>query len=307
MTAVTTNVTERSRSGVLVVHAADEAYGADRVLLDLVLGLRALGWRIEVLLPDDLPPGWLSSQLAAAGIAVRRGPLAPARRRYLQLLGLPFYAVALLRARRFIRQRADAICAEIVHVNTSALLVGAILGRPAGARLVWHVHEIVVQPRLIAWLFRRLPTLRAERVIAVSDAVRSHLLSAGGPADRVVTIRNGLGARDPAPRPALAGAGPLVVFLGRLNRWKGHEAFIEAAGRAAERAPEARFVIAGDAPPGEAWREADADARIAATGRAEQISRLGFVDDGAAVLDAADVVVAPSTWPDPFPTVILEA
>ena len=122
-----------------------------------------------------------------------------------------------------------------------------------------------------------------------------------------MTIRNGIGPDDARALPSLAGTGPLVAFLGRLNRWKGHEVFIAAAARLAPDHPDARFVVAGDAPLGEAWREADADGRIAAAGLGDRLRRLWFVTDGAAVLAAADVVVAPSTWPDPFPTVILEA
>ncbi len=292
---------------ILFVHAADEAYGADRVLLDLVRGLRDRGRRVEVLVPDDLPPGWLSARLAEAGIDVRRGPLAPARRRYLRLAGLPAYLVDLIRARRFVRGRAVALRAGIVHMNTSALLVAAILGHPAGARLVWHIHEIIVRPRLLGRLFRWLPTARADRVVAVSDAVRRHLAGGRQASQRVVTVHNGIAPRERAPLASLAGDAPVVAFVGRLNRWKGHEIFVRAVTLLAPRWPMVRFVIAGDAPPGEEWRETDLDARVAAIGLGGRIERLGFIPDGASVLEAADVAVAPSTWPDPLPNVVLEA
>jgi glycosyltransferase involved in cell wall biosynthesis len=292
---------------VLFMHASDEAYGADRVLLSLVLALKRDGRRVAVLLADDLPPGWLSAQLAEAGVPVERGPLAPARRRYLRLAGLPAYVRALLRARRHIRRRVRSLRARTVHVNTSALLVAAILGRPAGCRVVWHVHEIVVRPRLIAWVLRLAPTLTADRVICVSDAVRRHLTPLGLRARRVTTVHNGLPPRDPMPLPALAGEGPLVAYVGRLNRWKGYDLFVTALARVAPAHPAARFVIAGDPPPGEEWRTADLEERLAAADLTDRVLLPGFVADGAAVCDAADVVVVPSTWPDPFPTVVLEA
>ena len=65
--------------------------------------------------------------------------------------------------------------------------------------------------------------------------------------------------------------------------------------------------MAGDPPPGEAWRTADLAGRIHVAGLDGRIRPLGFVADGAGVFDAADIAVVPSTWPDPFPTVILEA
>lgn len=292
---------------VLFVHPSDEAYGADRILLDLVLGLRDRGHQVSVLLADDLPPGWLSARLREAGIQVERGPLAPARRRYLHLAGLPGYARSLVRARRYVRRRARKAGAAVIHLNTSALLVGAMLGRPGGARLVWHIHEIVERPRVLAWFFRLVPVLTADRLIAVSDAVRRHLTPAGRFQRRTVTIHNGLAPREPAPMPGLRRDGrPLVAFVGRLNRWKGYDLFVEAVSAIASGHPATDFVIAGDAPPGEEWRLSALQRTLAEAGLTERVRTLGFVADGAAVIEAADIVVAPSRWPDPFPTVVLE-
>lgn len=294
-------------STILILHGSDEAYGADRILLEVVRGLTAGGRQAIVLLPDDTSPGWLSAELGALGVPIRRLDLAVARRRYLRPAGLARYLRSLLKARKAIRRLAVAHGATVIHVNTSALLVGGLLGHPGGARLLWHVHEIVVRPRLLGWLFRLVPPLTGDRVIAVSDAVRQHLTPGGLFRGKVVTVHNGLPERSPAPHPGIVHTGPVVAFVGRLNRWKGHEVFVDAAARVAVSDEEVRFVIAGDAPAGEEEREAALDRQVAAAGLSSRIQRLGFVADGAAVLEAADVAVVPSTWPDPFPTVVLEA
>ena len=292
---------------VLLLHGSDEAYGADRVLLQLATGLQQRGWEPRVVLPDDVPPGWLSAQLAAAGIPTDRLALAVARRRYLAPLQIPAYVVRLFRARAAVRRLVEQQPVAIIHVNTSALLVAAVLGRPRGARLVWHVHEIVVRPRLLAWIFRLAPTLTADRVIAISEAVRRNLTPGRLLRGRVSRIYNGLGERTPSPLPELAGPGPVVAFVGRLNRWKGHDLFVEAAIRLANRHPSARFVIAGNAPPGEERRVEELRAQIRDAGVGDRVSLLGFVPDGAAVLEAATIAVVPSTWPEPFGLTVLEA
>lgn len=308
MTEVRATVRSRGSRSILFVHSADEAYGADRILLSQMVGLRDRGWRIRLALPDDLEPGWLSAAAEAAEIPVERLSLAVARRRYLRPAGLLAYAGALLRARRALRAIVRRDRPDIVHVNTSALLVAAILGRPSHTRLVWHIHEIVVRPRMMAWLFRVLPVLTADRVVAVSDAVRHHLVGGGSQGRRVVTVHNGLDARVAAPLASLVGGSrPIVAFVGRLNRWKGYELFIEAVAKVAPIVPLARFVVAGDPPPGEEWRVSDLVERIHRAGLDSRVERLGFVPDGAAVFDAADIAVVPSTWPDPLPTVVLEA
>lgn len=292
---------------VIFLHPSDEAYGADRVLLMMATGLASRGHAITVLLSDDQPPGWLSARLTAAGITVRLGPLAPARRRYLRAAALPEYGRALLTASRFIRDEARRARADVIHVNTSALLVATVVGRPNGAALVWHIHEIVERPSPAAWAFRAAPSMVADRVIAISQAVADHLgPEAPGRGNRVVVIPNGLEplAELPARKP---GGEPVAVFLGRLNRWKGQAIFLEAAVRLAPEFPGSRFIIAGDPPPGEEWRAEDLRRRIESAGLGDAVRLAGFVDDSAAFLAGADVAVVPSTWPEPFGLVIIEA
>jgi glycosyltransferase involved in cell wall biosynthesis len=308
VTVDTNSLGTAAPGSVLFVHGSDEAYGSDRTLLRQMAGLRERGWTVRLMLPDDVPPGWLSRAASTAGIPIERLPLAVARRRNLRPAALPRYLVSIARARRGLRAVIRRDRPAIVHVNTSALLVGAVLGRPAGARLVWHIHEIIVRPRPLAWLFRSLPALTADRVVVISEAVGDHLLWLARRRGRLALVRNGIDPRIPAPLPGLASeAGPIVAFVGRLNHWKGYELFVEAIERVGPRFPVARFVIAGDPPPGEEWRTGDLADRIARAGLADRITTLGFVPDGAAVFDAAQIAVVPSTLPEPFGLVVVEA
>lgn len=288
---------------LLLVHPSDEPYGADRVLASLAAGLVAHGREVAVLLSDDQPPGWLTHRLAELGITVTRGPLAPARRRYLSLKGFPRYLHQLWRARRFIRSQARARDARLIHLNTSALLVGLVLGRPNGARLVWHVHEIVRGAGPLAWLFQVAPTLSSDRVIAVSHAVERHLAPFGRAKVRVVW--NGIADGQRPVRHSRSD--PVVVaFVGRLNGWKGYELFVTAVAAVGRLHRSVRFVVAGDPPEGEEWRTADLAERVAAAGLADRVELLGRVENPAPVFEAADVLVVPSVWPEPFGLVILE-
>jgi glycosyltransferase involved in cell wall biosynthesis len=297
-----TGGTERS---VLFVHPSDEAYGADRVLLRLATGLAQRGWRVAVLMSDDQPPGWLTQRLAEASIQVARGPLAPARRRYLTPSALLAYLGGLLRARRWLRREALRFRPTIVHLNTSALLVGTILGRPGGIRVVWHVHEIVIKPRLFSWVFRLAPTLTADRVVAISRAVRDHISPGGLGRGKVTIVWNGIEDRPAVP--LVVGTAPVVAFIGRLNRWKGYEVFVDAVARIAFEFPGTRFLVAGDPPPGEEWRTTALLRWLSRRGIADRVEVLGFESDVRALIERVSVVVTPSTWPEPFGLVTLEA
>jgi glycosyltransferase involved in cell wall biosynthesis/O-antigen/teichoic acid export membrane protein len=295
------------RRAILFLHPADEAYGADRVLLQAVEAVLDAGWKARVLLPDDQPPGWLSAQLDDLGVEVSRGPLAVARRRYFGPRGWLRYASQLFRARRHVRRIAEEWEPSVVHVNTAALLVGAMIGRPRGARLVWHVHEIVVRPRGLASLFRIAPALTADRVIAISDAVQRWVSVVPWRRFRVVRVYNGVVAGAPPPRMQLSTSGLVVAFVGRLNRWKGAEILVEAAALIKANGILAKVIIAGDAPAGEESRVGDLQDRIERAALEEQVEVIGFCDDVPALLATVDVVVVPSLWPEPFGLVTAEA
>lgn len=290
--------------GVLFLHSADEAYGADRVLLTTVRSNLRHGRPCFVLLPDDSPAGWLSEQLSSLGVPYDRGPLAVARRAYLSLQSMPKYLVSVLVARRYVRNMARALQPGIIHINTSALLVGAIIGRPANSRRLWHVHEIIQRPRVLAWIFRAAP-LSAHHVIVVSEAVRNNLMALRK--GKVSRIYNGLPERDSPQRDFVEDALVTIAYVGRLSAWKGYLLFLDLARRLAKLRADIRFIVAGAPPPGEEWRVADLRDRLETGSIEEQVTYLGFQPDAAVVYNQADIVVVPSIQPDPLPTVVLEA
>ncbi len=290
-------------SRILLLHPADEAYGSDRVLLSVATYLRQMQAQVYVLLPDDTCPGWLTDRLTEIGVAVRHGPLGTARRRYLSKRNLPKYIAGVVRARWFVRRQIKAFDPEIVYVNTSALIIGAFLGRRRRWTLIWHVHEIIEHPRWLAWLFRKLP-LTADQVIAVSGAVFRHLCGDAGSARQIILLRNGIAPRALAPKPGLV---PLRVgFAGRLSEWKGYSVFLDAAIELASQGAPIEFVIAGDPVPNELWRTDEIEEMIDRRGLAGRIQLVGFHPDVPALFDSMHVVVVPSILPDPLPTVVLE-
>jgi len=296
---------------VLVVHASDELYGSDRVLLDILSRLDRDRLEPLVVLPDDVPEGGpLSEALGRCRIEVQRHPIGVLRRRYLRPAGLPALAARLLAARRRLGRLARERDVALVYSNTVAVQVGGLVARRLRLPHVWHVHEIVERPAPVARALRASLRANADRRIAISHAVARWV---GLPDTRV--IHNGIAEpalpaadREARRRELLRGcAGPLVGWVGRVSEWKGQGAFVEMARRAAARWPEAVFVLSGGAPPGgerlvgELRREL---ARDAAGGR---IRYLGEAADGPRLVGSLDVLVACPTRPEPLGRVAQEA
>jgi glycosyltransferase involved in cell wall biosynthesis len=99
----------------------------------------------------------------------------------------------------------------------------------------------------------------------------------------------------------------VCAVLGRLSSWKGQEILVRALAQAELASGEGVALVAGDAWPGEERHERALRELAAALGLGDRVRLVGFRDDVDNIYGAADVVVVPSTRPDPLPNSALEA
>jgi glycosyltransferase involved in cell wall biosynthesis len=141
------------------------------------------------------------------------------------------------------------------------------------------------------------PTWRSvDRYIALTSAIADHLRDYGIPDDRIVVKPNAIA--DPGPPPA--GPGDGFLFVGRLSAEKGLGLLLDAW-RSHPDGALGPLRILGD---GEQRPLAEA----AAAARTD-VEYLGTADRTGvfAAMRAAAVIVVPSTWHEPLPTVVIEA
>ena len=110
---------------------------------------------------------------------------------------------------------------------------------------------------------------------------------------------------------SLIGANPrdaVFTLIGRVNTWKGHHVFIEAAERLVAEAEDVRFLIVGDSFAGQEHLSEAVDRRIESSSALRgRIIRLPHTSHVGAVYEASDVIVVPSTQPEAFGLVAVEA
>ncbi|MCK9250218.1 MAG: glycosyltransferase family 4 protein [Solirubrobacteraceae bacterium] len=295
---------------VLYLHSSAGRYGADRQLTTIVDGLDRAAFRPLVVLAEDGP---LVDDLRDAGADVLVRPLAVLRREVLSPTGLVGLGRALGADVRALGRVVADHDVRLVHTNTSVTLGGAAVARRAGIPHVWHVREDYAGFAR-GWPALRRLLLTADALPCVSEAVRAQF-DGTRRSSRATVIHDGLGdvgpavARDEARRSlGLADDAFVVAVLGRISPWKGQRLLVEALGDPALRdAPDVVALVAG-----EAWRRApgppaELRRRAAELGVADRVLLPGFVEPVGRVYGAADVVVVPSTDPDPLPNAALEA
>ncbi len=306
-----------SLPNVLFTHQAADMYGSDKVLLYLAFALKQRGtfWPI-VVLPQNGP---LFDALAQAGVEVHVSEVAKISRSVLSISGMGRLAGMVWRSTRDIDRIVGERRIALVHSNTLAVLAGAAWAWRRAVPHVWHVHEIILSPRLISRAFPLLVRAFSDRVMSNSTLTEKWLLSEQPRlGERSVVVFNGLPPGQPPSADAIAafrariGAAPddiVVTVAGRLNSWKGQGLLIEAAALLLARGKltHVRFAIVGDVVPGQEWLREQLVAQVASAGLASCFCFVPFVDDIAPVWCASQVAVVPSTAPEPFGLVAIEA
>jgi glycosyltransferase involved in cell wall biosynthesis len=263
-----------------------EIAGGQIVALQLARAARDAGHEVAFVSPSEGPFVELARH---EGFAADVIPLAGA---------LDLAAIARL------RRRLRGIDVVHTHAHFSVNVAARIAGRLASARVLAHMH--------IENAFRAGPTRHLQvaldnatarlcfAIVAVSDATRAALVRQGYPADRVVTVRNGIDAAEPT-QPVRLADGPTVLEVARLAEVKGQRVLL-----AALRDVDATAVLVGcDLERGGAY-EAELRREAERLGVAERVVFAGQRDDVPGLLAGCDVLCLPSTA-EGLPLVVLEA
>lgn len=304
---------------ILYLHTTSEVGGSDVSLVRLIEGLDRSRFRAIVVLPSDGPLVPRLRDADAEVVVVPSLLKLTSRRGWLYLVG---YVLNMPRALWQLRNVIRRARVALVHTNTIHNLYGGPVTWLTGTPHVWHIREIVWQKgwlrRMEVWMARHMTT----RIIVTSDAVAAMFGEVGTRPATLRKVSNGIEVERFHPDTsqeqrtqmrASLGAGTddiLVGMAGRLDVWKGVDVFLEAAARVSSDRPRVRFVVVGGPVIGLETYAASLKARATALGVDGHLVWTDWRFSPAAMPDvhrALDVLVLPSTEPEPFGLVVVEA
>ena len=288
---------------ILFLHSSAGRYGADWLLVALASGLDRERFTPVAVLPER---GELGGLLEDAGVEVVVADLSILRRAELG----PRAVWRMLRADE---SELEAIArsrgAALVHSNTSVILSGQRVADTLGVPHVLHVRELY--PRVpVAWRLWRRRLLRADRVVCMSKAIAAQFEGAAN----ATIVYEGLpraatrGDRESARAELAIEPGSFVVtLLGRISDWKGQDVLARALAEPALSDTPVHALIAGSPWPGAEEPQRELERLKSELGLGSRLHLVGFQDDISDLLAASDAVAVPSTRPEPFGLVALEA
>ncbi len=282
---------------IVYFHDSPVLGGAENSLLNLTTHLDREKFRPHFIIHGE---GGFAERIRAAGMDVEFCDFPPIKRPN------PF---RMVRAVRCMARAARRYQARIVHGNTPrSNFYAACVGKLIGARVVWHARNLLKPGMrdLDNWL-----AFLPDRILCNSDAIRERFR--GKP--KAITIINGVDfskfdrsiSGEPARRELGIPLDAIVVGVtSRLEREKGHDCFLKAAGIVAKQEPRAWFLIVGKAFVDAERREAELRQLAQDEGVAERTVFAGFRTDMPQMLAAMDIFVL-AAEAEPCGRVLFEA
>ncbi|SEF61671.1 glycosyltransferase family 4 protein [Bosea lathyri] len=282
-----------------------EAGGAERTAVDIAKGLTDVGARALVATEG----GRLVAELQAKGGVWLPFPAASKN---------PF-AMALNVRRLVLLCRHEGV--ELIHARSRApAWVGLAAAKVLKLPFVTTYHGSYASRSGVKTLYNSVMA-RGDVVIANSAYTAELILAKHGFAHERIRVVN-RGTNFSAFAPAVVGADRvqalrkawgiephqrIVLLPGRLTGWKGQRVLIEAARIMRDGGDtDTAFILAGDAQGRDGYVR-DLDQLIAKAGLEARVKRVGHCTDMPAAMLAASVVTVPSTEPEAFGRVAVEA
>jgi glycosyltransferase involved in cell wall biosynthesis len=190
-----------------------------------------------------------------------------------------------------------------------------VVGRLAGAPVVFHL--CLPPPGSIPW-WLRAALRRVRSTLAVSRDTAAHWAGTGLDVGRTRVVLTGVDldryrpavAADRAQTRAEAGLPDdafVVLYAGRIGREKGVDVLVQAAHTVHDAAPDCRILIVGSPSLGaDPQDSARSGAELHDLADGVPVTWLPARPDVVSLIQACDVAVAPSLWPEPLSRSVME-
>jgi glycosyltransferase involved in cell wall biosynthesis len=201
---------------------------------------------------------------------------------------------------------------DIIHLNNEPVcnMAGVLVAKILNIPCISHVRGPVAWNSITSrWLYRNVTCY-----ITVAEWIKRDVMKMGVPDRMIKTIWDGrkldefeesFNMEDVRKSLELKDGELSVGMVGRLNPWKGHKVFIDAACIIEKRFPQCKLFIIGGSS--ETYREYENELKkLVCEKNIRNVVFTGQRDDIPNVMRSLDVIVHASVNPDPYPNVLLE-
>lgn len=301
---------------ILFIHQSAELYGSDKTLLLLLKNLDKNKFKPVVLLPFDGP---LKEALENEKIEVVIAPVLKLYRKLFTPKNLIGFFKDIKVAFKIVNELHKKYQFTLIYSNTLAVLLGIMFAWKNNIKHLWHVHEIIEKPSLFKKAFVGLLSLKSNtHIVYNSHATKVFWEVNKSIINKGVVIWNGIEIYTPESstselfdiRKNLFLAQPneiILALVGRISRWKGQMILLDAFNNLVQKNENIKLVFVGAPPPNQEKFQEDLEERIASFKLKDKVLIIPFQNEIHKIWQAIDIAVVPSTEPEPFGMVAIEA
>lgn len=301
---------------ILFIHQSAELYGSDKTLLLLLKKLDKTKFKPIVILPFDGP---LKEALETEKIEVVIAPVLKLYRKLFTPKNILGFFGDIKKAFKIINELHKKHQFELVYSNTLAVLLGIMYAWKNNIQHLWHVHEIIEKPTLFKKGFIALLSLKCNNFIVYNSKATQTFWEVNEKISKKgIVIWNGIETNsleinhndvlDIRTNKFKLNSDEIVIALvGRISRWKGQMILLEAFQKLIQSRTDIKLVFVGAPPPNQENFQEDLEKKIAEYQLENNVMILPFQNEIQKIWQSIDVAVVPSTEPEPFGMVAIEA
>lgn len=301
---------------ILFIHQSAELYGSDKTLLSLLQNLDKNRFFPVVVLPSNGP---LKRELEKNNIIVEIAPVLKLYRDLIKPKNFVSFFNDIKTGFKIINQLQKRHQFDLVYSNTLAVLLGVMFAWRKSIPHIWHVHEIIEKPSFFKKGFIKLLSLKKNKAIIFNSKATQKFWSQNKQIEsKGSVVWNGIesnfGKRSYVEISILrnnlfkSNENEIVIGLvGRISRWKGQLLLLEAFKTLQLKYENLKLVFVGDAPPNQNHFKKNLEVQIKQNNLQKKILIIPFQEDIEIIWQSIDIAVVPSTEPEPFGMVAIEA
>ena len=283
---------------LLVIAGGNYIFGAEKVTLDVIEGLSNNGYEVNAIIS-----GWGNGAFAKAldNLQVKYYKLKLGWYYVSKILwsldSLVHYPGAVLKFLRIRKSYKD--CSVYIISFRQVILLWPFFKE----NIIYHVHDANAASRRSRF-FLKIVNKKITRFIAVSKFIKQDLIACGIQPDKIEVIYNGIEVL-PQPQKKQGIATTLTIgIVGQVIERKGHDIVLQALYQLTKKEYDIQLVIAGAGDNGFVEKLKGMIAGFNLTGK---VIWRGFKTSLQDIYEGIDVLVAPTTTPEPFGLVTIEA
>jgi len=308
-----------SKKNIVFVSISSDLYGSSKLLLSLILQIKHKSNEFNLIVCMPYEDGPFKERLKKEQVEIIEMPVLKLTRSMLKSLSFGKFFKEYKKGKNILESALNGRKIYCLHSNTLATLFGSFYTFRTDIFHVLHIHEIMDRPRFVRYLFASIPLFFSDKIIYNSTATEVFYNKTLPLLKRkAVKIFNGVDRtraflqpieREPL-RKELYGIDNntfLIGLIGRFNRLKGQPLLLDAFNEVLKKHNNCHLSLVGSPPDGQEYFLDNINNKIIEYNLNDKVTIIPFQEDIYKIIDTLDVVVVPSTEPESFGIIAVEA